>query len=57
MKAGFEYDPKIILHLEPNCMLKTDRLWPLRDKNTHGEGLGKGHWLAIKHLLRTEGIL
>ena len=47
MKARFEYDPRIMVFEEPNCLLKTDRLWPVREKNTHREGLGKGHVQAI----------
>lgn len=55
LKAAYEYDPSILLHQESNCLIKTDRLWPLFQDNKYKEGLAKGHWLAIKHLLRIEG--
>lgn len=55
LKAAYEYDPGVLLHQEPNCIVKTDRLYPLFEANKFKEGLAKGHWLGIKHLLRTEG--
>ena len=55
-KGAYEYDPGVMLHAEPNCIVKTDRLFPIKDANKYQEGLGKGHWLAIKHLLREEGF-
>jgi len=54
--GSYEYDPAIMLHQESNCIVKTDRLYPLFSENKHKEGLAKGHWLAIKHLLRHEGF-
>lgn len=54
--GAYEYDPAIMLHQESNCIIKTDRLFPLFSENRHKEGLAKGHWLAIKHLLRQEGF-
>jgi 8-oxo-dGTP pyrophosphatase MutT (NUDIX family) len=32
---GFEYDPSVLLHEAPNCQVKTDRLWPLFQENSH----------------------
>ena len=55
VKCAYEYDPGVLLHQEPNCVVKTDRLFPIKDANKYREGLGKGHWLAIRHLLREEG--
>jgi len=36
--------------------VKTDRLYLLFSENKYKVGLAKGHWLAIKHLLRNEGF-
>jgi hypothetical protein len=46
-----------MVHTKPNYTVNTERLWPLFNDNKHKEGLAKGHWLAIKHLLRKEGLL
>jgi hypothetical protein len=55
MPCSYEYDPGRMLHEKPNCVINTDRLFPLFKKNKYNEGFGKGHWLAVKHLLRSEG--
>lgn len=56
MICSYELDPGRLLYEKPNCVINTDRLFPLRNHNKYKQGLGKGHWLAIKHLLRTEGF-
>lgn len=56
LQHAYEYDPSIFMHEKSNCVVNSDRLWPLFEENLYSEGLAKGHWLAINHLLRTEGF-
>ena len=41
---------------KPNCEIDTNQFFPLYRYNPFQQGIGKGHYLAIKYLINHFGI-
>lgn len=53
---GFKSESSMLMLDKSNCKVNTDVLYPYYRFNKHGEGFGKGHWLASKYILKQHGM-
>ena len=54
---GYQISSNMKTYEKPNCKINSQALFPLYRFNPKKQGLGKGHYLAMRYLLKENGLL